>query len=311
MSSTFIIRAMQAEDRQAVAALICLSTSVWYEIHFGIRRFTGGPQTTELHYDVYHALPGSSGIVAVDNYSGTVIGSCFVHVRPTHVSLGIMNVHPSYGGRGIGSALLKNIIATAEELGKPLHLVSSAMNLDSFSLYNRQGFVPYCIYQDMRFQVPVEGYQVQLPASRRVRKAELSDLPAIVELERQLTGLERPDDYRHLIANPEGIWSLSVCEAADGSALDGVLGSVYHPASNMIGPGCARDSDTAAALLLAELNQHPGRGPVLLLPCSSLELRSFAYSLGGKNIEVHVAQSRGELPTLRGLTFPTFLPETL
>ncbi len=310
MSSTFSIRKMQPEDRQAVAGLICLSTSVWYEVHFGTPRFTEGPQTTELYYDVYHALPGSSGIVAVDSYSGIVAGSCFLHIRPTHVSLGIMNVHPSYAGRGIASALLKSIVDTADQLNKPLHLVSSAMNLDSFSLYNRQGFIPFCIYQDMKFQVPEGGYQKQLPASARVRAATLTDLQAIVELERSLTGLERPDDYRHFIENPEGIWSVTVYDSADGKVLDGVLCSVCHPATNMIGPGCARNTDAAKALLLAQLNQNCGRSPVALVPCSSLELRNFAYSLGAKNTELHVAQCLGTAPVLKGITFPTFLPET-
>lgn len=310
MSTSFSIRKMQPEDRQAVAGLICLSTSAWYECHFGTRRFTGGPRTTELYYDVYHSLPGSSGIVAIDSYSGVVAGSCFLHVRPTHVSLGIMNVHPSFAGQGIASALLKNIVETAEQLGKPLHLVSSAMNLDSFSLYNRQNFVPFCTYQDMRFQIPTGGFQQKLPASSRVRKASPADLPAIVGLERSLTGLERPDDYRHFIENPEGIWSVSLCETAAGKDLEAVLCSVCHPATHMIGPGCARNADAAAALLLAELNQYPGRSPVALIPCSSLELRRFAYSLGAKNTEIHLAQCRGTAPVLKGLTFPTFLPET-
>jgi GNAT superfamily N-acetyltransferase len=310
MSPSFSIRKMQPEDRQAVAVLVCLSTSVWYEVHFGMRRFTGGPRTTELYYDIYHTLPGSSGIVAVDSYSGLVVGSCFLHVRPTHVSLGIMNVHPSYSGRGIASALLKSIIDSAEQLHKPLHLVSSAMNLDSFSLYNRQGFTPYCIYQDMKFPVPEEGYRKQLPASARVRKATRADLPAIVELERDLTGIERPGDYQHFIENPERIWSISVCDSADGNALDGVLCSVCHPATNMIGPGCARNTDAAEALLIAQLNENLGRSPVALVPCSALELRNFAYSLGAKNTEIHVAQCRGTAPVLKGLTFPTFLPET-
>lgn len=310
MSASFTIRQMLPEDRLAVAGLICLSTSVWYECHFGTRRFTGGPRTTELYYDVNHALPGSSGIVAIDSYSGVLVGSCFQHIRPTHLSLGIMNVHPSYSGKGIASAMLKNIVNTAEQLGKPLHLVSSALNLDSFSLYNRQDFTPFCLYQDIKFQVPTEGYPQSLPASARVRKATLEDLPAIVELERELTGLERPGDYRHFIENPEKIWSISVCDAESGNALEAVLCSVCHPATNMIGPGCARNAVAASAVLLSQLNQYPERSPVALVPCSSLELRHFAYSLGGKNTELHIAQCRGTAPILKGLTFPTFMPES-
>ena len=311
MPFTFSIRKMQSDDRIAVAGLICLSTSAWYESHFGLRRFIGGPRTTEVYYDVYHSLPGSSGIVAIDDYSEKVVGSCFLHIRPTHVSLGIMNVHPSYAGKGIASAMLRNIIESAERLNKPLHLVSSAMNLDSFSLYNRAGFTPYCLYQDMRFTVPEEGYSVCLPEASQVRPATIDDLQGIVELERQITGLERPQDYQHFIENPELIWSVSVLENTSGDGLAGVLCSVCCAATHMIGPGCAVDADVAKALLLNQLNQYPGRSPVVLIPCSSGELRNFAYTLGGKNIEIHFAQSRGEIPVFKGLTFPTFLPETL
>lgn len=311
MSSTFSIRKMQSSDRIAVAGLICLSTSAWYESHFGLRRFIGGPRTTEVYYDVYHSLPGSSGIVAIDDYSETVVGSCFLHVRPTHVALGIMNVHPSYAGKGIASAMLKDIIETAELLKKPLHLVSSAMNLDSFSLYNRAGFTPYCLYQDMRFQVPEEGYSASLPEAAQVRAAQAGDLQGIFELERRITGLERAQDYKHFIENPERIWSVSVLENPNGKGLAGVLCSVYCEATHIIGPGCAVDAGAAKALLLTQLNQYPGRSPIVLIPCECRELRDFAYALGGKNVEIHFAQSRGEIPQFKGLTFPTFLPETL
>ena len=140
---------------------------------------------------------------------------------------------------------------------------------------------------------------------RPVRKATRADLPAIVELERDLTGIERPGDYQHFIENPERIWSISVCDSADGNALDGVLCSVCHPATNMIGPGCARNTDAAEALLIAQLNENLGRSPVALVPCSALELRNFAYSLGAKNTEIHVAQCRGTAPVLKGLTLPS------
>jgi len=308
--NTFALRAMLPEDRKAVAGLICLSTSVWYQSHLGVPRFLNGPQSTELYYDVYHSLPGSSGVVAIDDYSGQVVGSCFQHIRPTHVSLGIMNVHPSYAGRGIASALLNNIVQTAEGLGKPVRLVSSALNLDSFSLYNRQGFQPYSLYQDLRFAVPSDGYPLDCPAAQRVRAATIADLSAIGELESAISGLERLGDWRHFLENPEGIWQVSVCESAAGGSLSAVMVSVFHAATNMIGPGTARDCESAKAVLVAELNHHCGRTPLALLPIAYPEVVAFAYALGGKNTEIHLAQARGTVPPLRGLTFPTFMPES-
>ncbi|NMA48016.1 MAG: N-acetyltransferase, partial [Lentisphaerae bacterium] len=101
--STFTIRHMRERDKWAVAKVICLSTSTWYQAHNMGPRFLGGPKTTEFYYDIYHTLPGSYGLVADDDVSHNILGSCFVHERPTHMSLGIMNVHPSYANRGIGS----------------------------------------------------------------------------------------------------------------------------------------------------------------------------------------------------------------
>ncbi len=308
--SSYPVRVMQPEDRKAVAGLICLSTSVWYQSHLGIPRFPYGPQSTELYYEVYHSLPGSSGIVVVDDYSGQIIGSCFQHLRPTHIALGIMNVHPSYASKGIASALLKNIVATAEALGKPIRLVSSALNLDSFSLYNRQGFLPYSLYQDVRFAVPKTGYPLDFPAASRVRPGRLEDLPAIIELEKAVAGIERPGDWRHFLTNPEGIWRISVCESATGGGLSAVLGSVFHPATNMIGPGVALDCESARAVLVAQLNEQAGRTPLALLPIDYPELVSAAYALGGRNTEIHLGQARGAVPALQGLTFPTFMPES-
>ncbi len=307
--NTFALRVMLPTDRKAVAGLICLSTSVWYRSHLGVPRFLAGPQSTELYYDVYHSLPGSSGVVAVDDYSAQVVGSCFQHIRPTHVSLGIMNVHPSYAGRGIASSMLAHIVQTAEDLGKPVRLVSSALNLDSFSLYNRQGFQPYSLYQDLRFAVPSDGFSLDFPAARRARPATRADLSAIVELESDISGLERPGDWRYFLENSAGIWQVSVCENAAGG-LSAVMASVIHAATNMIGPGVARDCESAKAVLLAELNHHCGRTPLALLPIAYPDLVSFAYALGGKNTEIHFAQALGSVPPLRGLTFPTFMPES-
>ena len=82
------------------------------------------------------ARPGRC-LVAEDEETGRLMGSCYYRARETNCSLGIMNVHPVYWGTGVGKALLDWIVDFANGEGKPLRLVSSAMNLDSFSLYTR------------------------------------------------------------------------------------------------------------------------------------------------------------------------------
>lgn len=307
--STFTIRHMRDRDKWPVAKIICLSTSTWYQTHNLGLRFVGGPKTTEFFYDIYHTLPGSYGIVADDDVSHDVLGSCFVHERPTHMSLGIMNVHPSYANRGIASALLRTIIAQAKKIEKPLRLVSSALNLDSFSLYNKQGFVPYCVYQDMEFTVPQGGYEVNLQATPRTRQGTLADLDEIVALEREVSGIERPGDYEHFLTNPDGCWHVSVCDSMDGG-IDAVMVSVCNPATTMLGPGCARDAESGSAVLLAELNHFPNHAIVGLIPSACREMVDLGYHLGAKNKELHFAQIIGDTPNINGWAFPTFMPES-
>ncbi len=308
----FTIRSMRPQDRWEIAELICTSTNCWYQAHGFPAIFTAGPQSTVFHFDTYAALEGSSGIVAVDTETGHIIGSCFQHVRPTHVSLGIMNVHPNHVRRGIAGALLRVIVEAAEIDGKPVRLVSSAMNLDSYSLYNRAGFVTFGVYQDMTLRVPLDGFREPQPASGHVRPATPGDLGAIVALERDVSGIERPGDYRHFLENADNVWHVSVCEGeGQKGRLDGVLVSCLHPACNMIGPGAMRGSEAAVALLRAELNVNAGRSPIFLVPVAEGGMIKQAYAWGARNCEIHFAQSRGGVrPQVNGIALPTFMPES-
>jgi hypothetical protein len=193
----------------------------------------------------------------------------------------------------------------ADGEGKPLRLVSSALNLDSFSLYTRAGFVPRRAYQDIAIEVPEQGLGVEPKLSGKVRPAALEDVARMAEVEMAVSGIRREGDYRHFIENPEGFWHVSVCEGAEGR-LEGFLAS----GPSMLGPGVARGEAGAAALLLAELDRRRGRSVVFLVPVECGELVRQAYSWGGRNCETHFAQVRGECAPIRGVTLPTFMPET-
>lgn len=304
------VRRMRAEDRWAVAGLICLSTNYWYEVNRGFKVFRGGPEGTTFHFDVYHSLPGSYGLVAEDPATGDLGGSCFVHVRPTHVSLGIMNAHPNHFGQGVARHILEAIIEEAERLNKPVRLVSSAMNLDSFSLYTKAGFLPHAAFQDMTFEVSAEGIPQPPATAGRVRPARLEDVPAIGALEWDVSRIRRESDWRYFIENRDAVWHVSVCGAATGAGLDGCLASCAHPSVNMIGPGVMRSPDAAVGLLAAELNQRRGQTPVFLLPVEQQAVVQQAYAWGARNCETHFAQVRGEFTAFQGVVMPTFMPET-
>ena len=118
-----------------------------------------GPPTDALLFcEVYEDLDPGCCLIAECEETGRIAGSCFYHPRNTHVSLGIMNVSPDFFGQGIARSLLTKIIQIADEQSLPVRLVSSAQNLDSFSLYTRQGFSPVQAFQDMYLEVPEDGF---------------------------------------------------------------------------------------------------------------------------------------------------------
>src|SRR5687767_6378371 len=149
-----ILRPATPDDARAVADLVCISTNYWYEVQRGFRIFPAGPDACRLFADVYEALDPGCCVLAEEPGTRRLMASCFYHPRETHVSLGIMNVHPNFFGRGVASRLLKFITDFSERERKPTRLVSSAMNLDSFSLYSRAGFVVQAAFVDMTIQVP-------------------------------------------------------------------------------------------------------------------------------------------------------------
>jgi GNAT superfamily N-acetyltransferase len=304
------IRTMTGEDRSEVAELIYLSINHWYAIHGRPPIFQGGPAATEVFYDVYEALDPGCGIVAENPRTGRLMGSCFYHPRKRHVSLGIMNVHPNYFGAGAGKALLQHIIAYTERNGyAALRLTQSAFNLDSFSLYTTAGFVPRWAFQDMYLAAPRDGMRQRAPGLDRVRDATLADVPAMTELETHVSGISREQDYRYAIENKPGFWHASVCENPAGG-IDGFMISCGHTAMNMLGPCVARADEHAAALILRELDHYPGRSPVFLIPMERAALVRQMYDWGARNCELHFCQVRGEFQPFRGISMPTFLPES-
>ena len=304
------LRRMELEDRSEVAELIYVSLNYYYGVHGMSKPFTAGPASTEVFFDVYEALDPGCGVVAENERTGRLMGSCFFHPRPEHVTLGILNVHPNYFGRGVARAMVAHVIDYTETHGHPaLRLVQSALNLDSFSLYTRMGFVPRSAYQDMILTVPPSGLQRKAPGEEHVRPATADDVAAMASLEMEVAGITREKDYGYLIQNGEGIWDTLVLEEP-GSRVEGFLFSVKHPALSMLGPCVARTQGQARALIARALDRFRGSGVVFVVPVECDELVRHLYAWGARNCELHFCQVRGRFQPFRGVSMPTYLPET-
>lgn len=297
-----IIRELRNDEWDSVAELIHSSTNEWYERNLNRRIFPADdPSSCRSFPEAYEALDPGCCLVAEDEASGRLIGSCFYHPRETHMALGIMNARSDSAGKGVARGLLDEIIRRAGNL--PVRLVSSAMNLDSYSLYTKAGFVPYEFYQDMHLPSD-RPWPDAPPGADRVRAATLSDVQSMIRLEDEVSGIRRGKDFEFFIENADGSWSLSVIE--NDGRIDGFLAS----SAGMLGPGVMRNEAAALALIYTELASKREQQPVFLVPGRFSNLIQTLYSWGARNTELHVGQVRGEAKEIGGVTMPTFMPET-
>lgn len=300
---------MAPEEAPEVASLIYTSTNDWYEANGRGKIFAGKAEDCSVFTDVYEDLDPGCCFIAVSEQDQSILGSCFYHPRETHISLGIMNTRPDIRSKGVAKALLAEIVTEARFQGLPTRLVSSTFNLDSFSLYTRQGFTPYQFFQDMVINVPYNGVTIDPLPGVNVRRGTLEDVDRIDSLERSVWQTSRIKDWQYFAENSQRIWSLTIAEN-DGGTLMGALASVNHPGAELIGPGIAIDDNVAKIMIQRELNQHRGSSPIVIIPSNRASLVASLYDMGARNCELHVAQCLGEPPKINGVVMPTFMPET-
>lgn len=304
------LRKLQPEDKAELSEQIYCAMNVWYTQHGRPPTWTGGPSVTEPFYDVYEDLSPGCNVIAVNSETGRIIGSCFYHPREHHVSLGIMSVHPNYWGSGAGSAMMRHIIQYTESNGyEALRLTSSAINLDSFTLYAKYGFIGHYNYIDILLTVPDSGIAPAPPGADRVRPATLDDVDEMARLEFELSGICRTVDYKYFIENKRGYLQANVVES-QGSGIDGFMLSSDSPAMNILGPSVARDEEAAAALIFDGLNRNRGKTPWFLIPMEKRGLVDQVLAWGGRICETHYCQVRGEYQPYKGVNLPSFLPES-
>ncbi len=309
-----IVAPLPPQFEEAVARLIHRSLVSWYESHLGQgARFGDRYEPFLLFPQVYEALDPGEALVAFESSEQRpeeLIGVCFVHERETHFALGIVATDPLKAGSGAARRMVEAALNRAKEKGKPVRLVSSLMNLDSFSLYTRMGFLPGRIFQDLAISVPSDGLEGPEPkGTAGVRLARADEAPRIADFEFQLQGIRREKDYAFFLENRVGRWRVWVREDESGRML-GVLVSSDHPEWGMLGPGVGRDAETMFGLIWRALQSTRGQTRVVLVPASEGDLVARLYALGARNVELHVLQTFGSQVEASGIPIPTFLPES-
>lgn len=114
------------------------------------------------HYQA-HYLGATHDIVW---QNGTPIGRIYVHRRPKEIRLMDIAILPPYRNQGIGTALIREIMAEAELAGQSVTLHVEVFNPGALRLYQRLGFtaVPAPGHQEVYLfleWLPAKGHRIK------------------------------------------------------------------------------------------------------------------------------------------------------
>lgn len=132
-----LIRATRPDDCEAIAALANLPGYRWGTLRM--------PHQTpeETRRWIEHRAPGNIGLVAVKD--GRIVGNGGLSRsdgRRSHVASLGMGVHDDFCGQGIGSKIIRELLAVADDWLnlKRIELTVYVDNVPAIALYRRNGF---------------------------------------------------------------------------------------------------------------------------------------------------------------------------
>jgi ribosomal protein S18 acetylase RimI-like enzyme len=94
----------------------------------------------EAWQQAYFRTHFSPSWLQIIQYQGTDIGVLLIQERAEEIYVASLEIHPDYQRQGIGSAVMRQMIAAARQRGKPVALKVLKANRDARGLYQRLGF---------------------------------------------------------------------------------------------------------------------------------------------------------------------------
>jgi len=209
-------------------------------------------------------------------------------------------VHPEVRHRGIGSLLLGEALRLLEDMETVRLDATPAgkMVYDKFGFADEYGLTP------MRALNPQPE---PLAGSFQVHPLEASDLPAVLEFDREVFGADRGAILQRLYGDaPE--YSLVLKSAG---RIDGFLFGRHGFLAEHLGPLVAVDQSMARSLLSVCLHRHPQQAVFLDTPAFSDEWTVWLKSIGFEEQRPFIRMYRGRnaYPGLPRLQFAIVGPE--
>jgi len=266
-------------------------------------------------------LLAASEAFGVDAPDGRGLAGAVVLTRwgPDLASVGMMLVAARYGRRGLGRALMEQVIAEAGDATVTLFATDLGR-----PLYEKLGFLP--VRRNVSF---VGTFRPGLPDASgpagepgRARPATEADQPAILAVDRAAFGADRshvltrlPGFADRIVVLADDSRQASDCRPVIGSHLadharPGLRGYAAAwrntPSSTVIGPLVAPDAG-AAELLIADLAAHAHGSIRLDLDPDRPELPAWAHKHGLEPVSRTLVMARGDLSN-RGAPDRLFTP---
>ncbi|WP_288951772.1 GNAT family N-acetyltransferase [uncultured Paracoccus sp.] len=212
-----------------------------HELAIGV----GWPHRPE---DLRQIISLAKGYVACDEI-GRVGGSAlWFPFGEDAACIGMVITPPRMQSRGGGSWLVQKVLG---DIGKREIFVNSTPQ--AIRLYEQLGFGKYGLGQQMQGYAKAPETPPPVPAGLTLRALSSMDLPALLALDREASGLDRTAVLLRMLEPAEAVLLLDQGGAAVGYAFARPFGR-----GALLGPVIARNDDEAIALASHFLLRHIG-----------------------------------------------------
>jgi GNAT superfamily N-acetyltransferase len=239
---------------------------------------------------MFTSRPDIYGVAAV--LDGKIIGSNFVQLTDTVAGVGPITVDPAAQARGVGRALMQNVIDHSRRtLGPRVRLDQDAVNTTSISLYSSLGF------DVMEPLLLVDQKPAETP-DPTVRPATESDLPAAIELCSKLYKVPRTNELRLALAHGAAMGMIPHVRHRQGK-----LTALVVP--GFFGFGVADSNDDLLATVTTAIRGGTPFTMRWLVPARNTELYRMVMKSGGRLARLCNLMSMGPYETPSGAWFPS------
>ncbi|RPI25931.1 MAG: GNAT family N-acetyltransferase [Chloroflexota bacterium] len=190
-------------------------------------------------------------------YKGEPVGTVGATDYGPFAYIGLMAVNPRLQGRGIGFALLDELLRWLDEHGSPMSLLDATEM--GRPLYWQMGFVEQGFARQFRLTQPAE---VRFPEGQ-VEPMQASDIPGMAAFDLPIFGASREKVFAAFLADFQG--RAFVTRDASGQ----INGYTFAQARS-IGPWAAGGPDEAEALLQAALSLPFESAPGVIIPAANI-----------------------------------------